>query len=381
MQLLDFINEHSDWQKILSSPPYNLQIKIDYPYYLLKYDMIESDLSLPIVQQARGSIFTYDNENQEWKCVCYPFNKFFNYGESKAANIDWENSPIIYDKLDGSLIKFWNYNNLWHISTNGTINAENASIQNFDSEMNFLALTKCAINPPKKFFKHTNNQKTFYKFINSLDSNYTYMFELVSPTNRLVVKYDKTTLYALSKRNMKTFKEEQFSKNDYKVFKKFGVMLPKTFNFFNLEDTINAAKKLTVSNEGYVVCDKNYNRIKIKGDEYLKAFKIRGNSQITKKKVLQAIVGGYSDDLIGFLGDDEKVMQTIEEYKSLKVEFENAWKSISEQTFNTRKDCAIEIQKLGIYSSYCFAKLKTPDLSVDDFFKNMHIDKFVSLFD
>ena len=392
MELLDFINEHNDWQEILSNPPYNLQIKIDYPYYLLKYDMIESDLSNPIVQQARGSIFTYDENELKWKCVCYPFDKFFNYGESNASKIDWENSPAIYDKIDGSLIKIWYYNNFWHISTNGTINAENADVEGFDGTLNYLTLVKSAINKHKKVLKsesntHTkskkceNNHRMFYKFVNALDSNYTYMFELVSPSTRLVVKYNNTELYALSKRNMVTLKEEPFTKSDYKIFKKYGVMLPKTFNFTTIEETIENAKKLTIDNEGFVVCDKDFHRIKIKGDEYLKAFKIRGNLKLTKKKVIQAIVGGYVDDLIGFFGDDEKVIDTIDEYKLLKAEFESAWNHISQLNLETRKEKAEEIKKLGIYSSFCFAKLKTPGLSVDDFFKNMQIDKLVALFD
>ena len=153
------------------------------------------------------------------------------------------------------------------------------------------------------------------------------------------------------------------------------------FNFSTIEETIENAKNLTIDNEGFVVCDKDYHRIKIKGAEYLKAFKIRGNFKLTKKKIIQAIVGGYFDDLMGFFGDDEKVTDTVEEYKLLKAEFESAWNHISQLNLETRKEKAEEIKKLGIYSSYCFAKLKTPGLSVDDFFKDMQIDKLVALFD
>ena len=93
-----FINSHEDWQELLTAPPYNLLIKPYGQYVLLKYSMIESDFDLPEVNCARGHI--YKKVDNEWKCVCRPFDKFWNYGEDRAASIDWNNS-VVTEKVDG----------------------------------------------------------------------------------------------------------------------------------------------------------------------------------------------------------------------------------------------------------------------------------------
>ena len=99
MKLLDYIKSHSDWEELLSRDPYNLKISRDDGYIMFKYDQIASDFSYEEVREARGIIF-YE---QTWDCVCHPFNKFGNYGESYCPNIDW-NTASVQEKVDGSLI-------------------------------------------------------------------------------------------------------------------------------------------------------------------------------------------------------------------------------------------------------------------------------------
>lgn len=101
--LLEFIQNHpNDWEEKLSSDPYNLKISRDGLYVMFKYNQLSSDFSNPIVREARGIIFREDN----WKCVRRAFDKFFNYGEPNAAEIDW-NTAKVQTKIDGSLISAW----------------------------------------------------------------------------------------------------------------------------------------------------------------------------------------------------------------------------------------------------------------------------------
>ena len=99
MELLNFINQHEDWKELLQEAPYFLEVKEDEGYVLLKYNQIKSDFSQPIVQQARGIIVKYLHDCGFWKIVCWPFDKFFNYGESYAASIDWS-SARVQEKID-----------------------------------------------------------------------------------------------------------------------------------------------------------------------------------------------------------------------------------------------------------------------------------------
>lgn len=97
----DFIEQHpNDWEKLLSEKPYSLIITHDRIYdknlVMFKYSQVDSDMSIKLVQECRGLILDEDTK----EIVSYPFNKFFNFGESNAAKIDWT-SARIGQKIDG----------------------------------------------------------------------------------------------------------------------------------------------------------------------------------------------------------------------------------------------------------------------------------------
>ena len=81
-----FCSAHENWEELLTQEPYNLKISEDGPYMMFKYNQLTSDFTNPMVQEARGIIF---RKGQWENPVCWAFNKFFNYGEPTAADIDW----------------------------------------------------------------------------------------------------------------------------------------------------------------------------------------------------------------------------------------------------------------------------------------------------
>ena len=122
-----FIEQHSDWEKLLSEKPYCLHITKDNfngkNLVMFKYDQIESDMSLPIVQECRGLILDFDTND----IVSFPFKKFFNAGETNAAEIDWS-SCWVGEKIDGSITKVVKIGDKLLWSTNGVPNAFNAPL-------------------------------------------------------------------------------------------------------------------------------------------------------------------------------------------------------------------------------------------------------------
>ena len=118
-----FCARREDWEQVLTQEPYYIKIKEDGPYVMFSYDQIRSDFSYNIVREARGIIF----RKGKWETpVCWAFNKFGNYGESYAPEIDW-NTAFVTEKIDGSLMKVW-WDGDWKISTNGTIDAFKAEL-------------------------------------------------------------------------------------------------------------------------------------------------------------------------------------------------------------------------------------------------------------
>lgn len=286
MEILEIIKQNHNWRDVLSSKPYCLDIKEDERYVLFKYNQIDSDFSLRIVRESRGIIF----RKSDWKCVCRKFDKFFNVQEGYSSEIDWS-SAMVQEKLDGSLIALWFDDNEWHVSTNGTIDAFQASLQN-------------DLSPYKTFgdlFISVFPQEYFYSI---LETNKTYIFELVSPYNRVVVPYQKTEIWHIGTRNNDTLEE---SDDD------IGIQKPKGHNLYSLDECLQVAENLPFSEEGYVVVDAHWNRVKIKSPAYVAAHHLKNNGVITYSRVLDMIKVGGDDDFISIYPEYREVFKTVKD--------------------------------------------------------------------
>lgn len=299
MLLSEFFNEHDNWRDILTNKPYCINISEEDKYILLKYNQIESDFSIPIVRECRGVIF----RKSDMQCVCHPFDKFGNYGESYCPEIDW-NSASVQEKIDGSLIKLWYDDGYWHVSTNGTIDANNAHLQcaspKTGEDMSFYdlfihALQKSGLDDIGRFDEVANH-------------DCCYMFELVSPYNRVVIPYESAKLYFLGYRDMVSDKE--YSPETSGVKKFFDI--PKRFELHTLTDVVDSANQLPWDEEGYVVCDRYFNRVKIKSPEYVRAHYIRNNNVVTLKKIVEIVLSGESEEFRIYSNDYIDVLDDVE---------------------------------------------------------------------
>lgn len=285
VKVLKIINQNNNWRDILSAEPYNLIIKEKNNFVLLKYDQLNSDMSNEIVQECRGIILR--NINNKYEIASMRFTKFFNYGQEQAAKLEFPCEAS--QKIDGSLIGVW-YDEMtgWHVSTSGNIDAEDAPI-NISNINNYRELFNIAWGDLD---------------LNILDKKNTYMFELVSPYTRIIVPYNETKLYLLAIRNNETLKE--ISRNELPIIAKqlFGdkIEVPKSFLCNNIEEVQNAVNKLTEDNEhyeGFVLCDKYFNRVKMKSSTYMDLFFIKGEGIFSDKKILQLILDEQDDDILG----------------------------------------------------------------------------------
>lgn len=356
MRLLQYMNTHPDWKTLLAAEPYYLDIRSDeiggIQYFLLKYNQIMSDMGLREVQEARGSIFR-QNEEGHWVCVCHPFDKFFNYGEQYSAvhRIDWETASV-QQKVDGSLIKVWYDNEKWHISTNGTIDAYKAEC----GDLNFGIL----------FLNVVQNIPEFWY---TLDPEYTYMFELTSPYNRIVVRYEGTNLWYLGRRNILNDTE------DSEGLELDGLLYPEVYPHTSLAECIAAAHEMGDDEEGYVVCDANFNRIKIKGDEYLALHKMRGNGPLTVLRVVEMYQQGTLDDFVAYYPEFKAFIDDVVQRIRYYIEVcETAFKVVKSVVGATgeRRDFAMYANTyMPIVRAYLYARLDEKVKDGSDYLMNM----------
>lgn len=211
----------------------------------LKYDQIKTNFKRKTPRQARGIIL---DEADNWRIVCYPYDKFFNYGEGYAARVNWKTARV-YEKIDGTMIAMYYYQDGWHISTTGTPDA--------DGEVNGLGITFAQL------FWNTWKDKG-YKLPE--DTNLCYIFELCTQYNQVVIYHPEPRIVMHGARHLGTTQEYM----PEPIAEQYGWECVETYPIGNMDQLLDVARELEGDKqEGFVVCDANFNRIKVKSPDYV----------------------------------------------------------------------------------------------------------------
>jgi tRNA splicing ligase len=291
-ELVDFIKTNEDWEVKLKEAPYYLTINKDTEQIhlrLFKYNQIKSDMNLPIVQLSRGIIIDVEDILNPF-VVAHAFDKFFNYNDNRAHTINWSTAKIL-EKVDGSIMKLFCYYGQWCISTNGVINAFKTDLPMTGSN----GLDSFG----KLFTIASENQGLDY---NELDEDLTYIFEITSHYNRVVVPHKEISITHLGTRNNKTGQECDVD---------IGIKKPKEYSFNTFEDMVSASINLPYDDEGYVVLDDNCNRVKVKSLAYLACHHLADNGNVSNKRVLQLIISGEDEELLKYYPEYSQVFEEV----------------------------------------------------------------------
>lgn len=352
LKIINFIRKHDNWEELLSSPPYSLSIKRKDTRILFKYSQINSDFSLEIVREARGLIL----EDKTWNVVCYPFKKFFNYGEAYADEIDWKSAKVT-SKEDGSLIKVYFYNGEWKVGTNSTIDAQDAAL-NSPYYKNFKELFDVAADNCKFNFDR-------------LDSNYTYLMELCSCHNTIVVPYNEPKLFHIGTRNNITCEEEEVD---------IGVEKPKEWALSSLNDCITMAATFDFTREGFVCRDKNYHRVKVKSEDYVRVHRLANNGSITLERAIDLIRTNELEEFLVYCPQYtdfiNNVRLRLNKFHS-DIYFNVNMALIEKMNCETRKDFAA-VAKTFKYPMVWFKVYDTKSFDIDAWINSLTTAKLVS---
>jgi len=252
---------------------------------------------------CRGLIL---NEHQE--IVARPFPKLFNMEELQED--DMPNIPSqdyrVYEKMDGSLgIMYWIGNNPF-ISTRGSFESAQA-------------------------IKSTSWLSGKYShIIPYLNQNYTYLFEIIYPDNKIVVDYGaKEELVLLAVIETKTGKEMPLESHGFDIVKSYS---SESFESLKEQDTNNS--------EGYVIVFNCGFRMKIKFTEYIRLHKLI--TQFSNISIWENLKAGKNiDELLERVPDEfyewvRTVKKQLEdEYLKIEQDCKEAYNE-----FGTRKETA-----------------------------------------
>jgi RNA ligase len=235
---LSILNDYIDRGLVIKQDHPSLPLSIYNYSRECQYSKLWDDITLT----CRGLVL--DNEGN---VVAKPFPKFFNYEEHTSDEIPNESFEV-FEKMDGSLGIFFYYEGEWHMATRGS----------FASEQSIKGM---------EIAKRYNYDKICVP-------DFTYLFEIIYPENRIVVNYGKEErLVLLSIINPKG------DEVPYDEIEMDG------WDIVNRYDGINDFTKLkeTISNddEGYVIRFSGGMRMKIKGEEYVRLHRILTNFSTT----------------------------------------------------------------------------------------------------
>lgn len=328
-----FIEQHSDWEKLLSEKPYCLTISRDEvlgkKLLMLKYSQVDSDFNEPIVRECRGLIL----DEKTLELVCVPYFKFGNYGEGYCPEIDWKTASIL-QKVDGSLIKIVRIGEQLLVSTNGTIDA-------------FKAPVAEQIGCKYKSFGEIVQEQLDAKNVKPLDfaEGYTFMFELVSPWTRVVVPWKKNDLYFLGLRHNESL--EEMLPYDCGFSKKFKT--PAQYDLHSIDECLAATKAMPWNEEGYVVVDSKFNRVKVKSPAYCAIHHMKGNGKLSYERGIDIIRSNEISEVVTYFPEFKNHLDGLKEKLKQTLSFlDQAWANylIMDSKLLSRKDKAIEIQRL-----------------------------------
>lgn len=282
------------------------------------------DRDHPILIRCRGLILTGSG-----KVVNYPFDRFFNHFEKEANRIDW-NSAWVLEKVDGSLICVFHYDNEWQVTTRGAF---------------YPLLDTNWVNFEVVF-------RSLFKSFDKLDSNLCYMFEIVSQKNPNITFYNEEYVVLIGIRNVTTL-EEILPSID--ITDHLEVRHPNAFKAMNLDDCLNLLKNLKDDEEGLVVVDKKFNRIKIKQESFFKLMKIK---ELNEQELFEYVIGLSEIDaelIQRDLAVVDKISQIRSHWENVSARIEEIYVSLTSRDID-RKEFAVQALKYP-FKSVLFAKL------------------------
>jgi RNA ligase len=229
--------------------------------------------------------------NSKGEIVARPFKKFFNMEEGKhTPTSEFE----VYEKMDGSLGIFFYYNGEPIFATRGSFTSDQAI-------------------KGREILNKYNWQYGTYE-------GYTYLFEIIYPENRIVVDYNGLEeLVVLGVIETATGRECKYDEMDSE-----GFVLVKKYD--GIKDYSTLKSMISNDAEGYVIRFSNGDRMKIKGEEYLRLHKIMTNVSTTAIWEIMAN-GGDIDAILKDVPDE--FYKKIKSYVStLKYGYYQYWNQL-----------------------------------------------------
>lgn len=284
--------------------------------------------------------------NSESVVIARPFEKFFNLeeyglnGKDLPFNIIQNEKMEVFEKMDGSLgILYKLPNGEPRIATRGSFNSEQA-----------LKATEIFNKKYKDF---------------DFDDDYTFLFEIIYPENRIVVDYkNMEDLVLLGAIHKETGEEAPFFiLQSYSIL--MGVPLVDVYNFKDIDEIIKFMEKHPDQNkEGFVI---KYSpsglRIKVKYQEYKRLHKLL--TGVNEKAIWEILRSGQNiDQFLNQVPDEfykwitEKTEVFHERYLNIENDCADFCKQCKYKNIDIKTFAELVKKNCDLFSGVLFAMYK-----------------------
>ena len=283
---------------------------------------------------CRGIMFQIDDKGKYVRLSSRPMDKFFNYAENPFTMIDKSTLSteieMAIDKLDGSLISsFMNSDIKVQLKSKGSLSSEHALMAN-------------------KLLRSDLQKENEVTILETL--GFTVNFELLSPSLRIVVPYQKDELRFLNARNratgeylsLSTLKEKYPALYSTSVYQD-GYISSSVPMHSTVYETVQEVYEMQESIEGFVFKLKNGTFFKVKTNKYCSLHHTK-DSILIESRLFNVVLDGGSDDLRQIFKDDplsiesikkmeQKVFTTYNSIISTVTDFHDAFKNLERKEY------------------------------------------------
>lgn len=309
---------------------FNILSKNEYHSELYKSDMFiknyDEDLTLysykkctndseMLVKKNRGSVY-----NKDCRLIAPSFGYTHELNEEKDVDeikqifSNCENK-IFIKSYEGTLVRLYNHNEKWYISTHRKLDAFKSRWSSSSSFGHIFI--KGIVDSLGQKFKEENEEKVFEKFVSTLDKNGIYFFILCSnKDNKVLTEIDSNIQKVLSIGMIYNHRDDKYY---YTMNEDISLEKPEIYKFNSYTDIIEHVKNCNYKEtQGLFVIDDNFDTYKVVNNKY----KELSDKKITEYKLKY----GY----LRVRNNEEDRKKYKEENKEHTIFFENIEKSIFE---------------------------------------------------
>lgn len=274
-------------------------VKDKNDYWVLNY--IQYADKNPFNILTRGLVI-----HKSGKIASCPFFRFFNFGESHAAKIDFANADIM-EKLDGSLVGVFfpeNVKNpIWHFR----------SLLSAHEKDRDFAIKGFVLNEETPLLMEVYPYLKEIEFKNDL-KEYSLMFEFICKANTVVTQYEPSQygLYLIGARHLPTLYELTESELD-NLASNLEIRRPKRWNASSYEEIIKMMEEFPKEKvyEGFVIRDRITGlRNKIKNEDYLKRHRLL--TKLNYKNLIPLYFDGERGEIEAYFPQSKEIFDKIE---------------------------------------------------------------------